>query len=120
MATCRLCKGQYPQSQFIDGNGPRHLVCSRCAVEEGYLPAEDVPNLFDDRTAMARMSLFGRRYGPLFWLFACWMIWAVLFQGIELWTTLILVGLLLATLAVPLRFFLHTARFKAQLRQLTP
>ncbi len=120
MATCRLCRGCYPAAQFIDGNGPRHLVCVRCAVEQGYLAAEDVPDFYDDRTAMARMSLFARRYGSLFWLVSCWSLWALLFQGIELWTTLTLVGLLAATLVVPLLFFLRTAKFKAQLRQLTP
>ena len=112
--------GQYPQSQFIDGNGPRYLVCVRCAVDEGYLLADEVPNLYDDRTAMARMSLFARRYGPIFWLLAAWAAWAMLFQDIPLWTTLTLVGLLLATVAVPLQFFLRTARFNAQLSQLTP
>jgi hypothetical protein len=120
MATCRLCKGQYPTDQFIDGNGPRHLVCVRCAVEEGYLPAEDVPNLYDERTALARMSLFARRYGSIFWLFGGWIIWALFFQGIELWGNLLLVGLLLSTLLVPVLFFLRTAKFRAQLRQLTP
>jgi len=120
MATCRLCKGQYPADQFIDGNGPRYLVCARCAVEEGYLPAEEVPNLYDERTSMARMSLFARRYGSLFWLIGGWVIWALFFQGIELWGNLLLVCLLLSTLVVPVLFFLRSAKFQAQLRQLTP
>ena len=71
MATCRLCKGQYPADQFIDGNGPRHLVCVRCAVEEGYLAAEEVPYLFDERTAMARMSLFVVPYYALAFFKPC-------------------------------------------------
>ena len=120
MATCRLCKGQYPNDQFIDGNGPRYLVCVRCAVDEGYLPAEEVSGYYDDRTAKARMSLFARRYGPIFWLISGWVIWALFFQGIELLGNLILVVLLLSTLIVPLLFFLRTAKFNAQLRQLTP
>ena len=120
MATCRLCKGQYPADQFIDGNGPRYLVCVRCAVDEGYLPIEDVPGLYDDRTAMARMSLFARRYGSIFWLIFGWIAWGLAFKGIELWGNLILVILLLGTLVVPLLFFLRTAKFRAQLRQLTP
>ena len=120
MATCRLCKSQYPADQFIDGNGPRYLVCARCAVEEGYLPAEEVPNLYDERTAMARMSLFARRYGSIFWLIGGWFIWVLFFQGIELWGNLLLVGLLLSTLVVPVLFFLRSAKFQAQLRQLTP
>ena len=120
MATCRLCKGQYPNDQFIDGNGPRYLVCVRCAVDEGYLPAEEVSGYYDDRTAKARMSLFARRYGPIFWLISGWVIWALFFQGIEVWGNLILVVLLFSTLIVPLLFFLRTAKFNAQLRQLTP
>jgi hypothetical protein len=120
MPTCRLCKSSYSSDQFIDGNGPRHLVCVRCAVDEGYLAAEDVSNLYDDQTAKARMSLLARRYGPIFWLFVCWTLWALLFQGIELWTTLTMGALILATLGVPIMFFLRTAKFQAQLRQLTP
>lgn len=120
MATCRLCKGQYPADQFIDGNGPRYLVCVRCAVEEGYLPAEEVPSLYDERTALARMSLFARRYGSIFWLAGGWIVWLLFFGGIELWGTLLLVGLLISTLLVPVLFFLRTAKFRAQLRQLTP
>ncbi len=120
MPTCRLCKSAYPADQFIDGNGPRYLVCVRCAVDEGYLAAEDVSHLYDDQTAKARMSLFARRYGPIFWLFVCWTLWALLFQGIELWTTLTMGALILATLGVPIMFFLRTAKFQAQLRQLTP
>ena len=120
MATCRLCKGQYPSDEFIDGNGPRYLVCVRCAVEEGYLPAEEVSNLYDERTALARVSLLARRYGPMFWLIGGWFIWILFFRGIELWGTLILVTLLLSTLVVPVLFFLRSAKFRAQLRQLTP
>ncbi len=120
MATCRLCKGQYPDDQFIDGNGPRYLVCVRCAVEMGYLPEEEVPGYYDDRTAKARMSLFARRYGPIFWLITGWTIWGLFFQGLEIWSTLLLVTLVLSTLFVPLLFFLRTAKFQAQLRQLTP
>tara|TARA_B100000700_G_scaffold239674_1_gene266407 strand:- start:319 stop:588 length:270 start_codon:yes stop_codon:yes gene_type:complete len=89
-------------------------------VDEGYLPAEEVSGYYDDRTAKARMSLFARRYGPIFWLISGWVIWALFFQGIELWGNLILVVLLLSTLIVPLLFFLRTAKFNAQLRQLTP
>ena len=120
MPTCRLCKGQYPADQFIDGNGPRYLVCVRCAVEQGYLPAEEVPGLYDERTAMARMSLFARRYGSIFWLTGGWFLWAIIFQDIELWGNLTLVALIISTLLVPVLFFLRTAKFRAQLRQLTP
>ncbi len=120
MPTCRLCRGQFPGDQFIDGNGPRYLVCVRCAVERGYLPADEVSGYYDDRTAKARMSLFARRYGPIFWLFAGWTIWFLFFRGLEIWSTLLLVTLLLSTLIVPVLFFLRTAKFNAQLRQLTP
>ncbi len=40
MPTCRHCRCAYPSAQFIDGIGPRHLVCVRCGVEKGYLTAE--------------------------------------------------------------------------------
>ena len=120
MATCRVCKVQYPDDQFIDGNGPRYLVCVRCAVDMGYLPAEEVPGYYDDRTAKARMSLSARRYGPIFWLITGWTIWGLFFQGLEIWSSLLLVTLVLSTLLVPLLFFLRTAKFQAQLRQLTP
>ena len=86
----------------------------------GYLPAEEVPGYCDDRTAKARMSLFARRYGPTFWLLSGWVIWGMFFQGLEIWSNLLLVALLLFTLLVPLQFFLRTAKFNAQLRQLTP
>ena len=114
MPTCRLCSCSYPGDQFIDGNGPRYLVCVRCAVSEGYLSEEDVPGLYGDDLAKAR------RYGLLFWLTTFWTLWLLLFQGIELWTTLTLVVLILATLIIPILFFLRTAKFNAQLRHLTP
>ena len=95
-------------------------MCVRCAVEEGYLPAEEVPGLYDERTAMARMSLFARRYGSIFWLTGGWFLWAIIFQDIELWGNLTLVALIISTLLVPVLFFLRTAKFRAQLRQLTP
>lgn len=120
MPTCRLCTCSYPSNQFIDGNGPRYLVCVRCAVSEGYLDEADVPALYNDQTAKARMTLYARRYGLLFWLTAFWTLWLILFQGIELWTTLTFIVLILATLIVPILFFLRTAKFNAQLRQLTP
>jgi len=120
MPTCRLCTCSYPGNQFIDGNGPRYLVCVRCAVSEGYLDEADVPALYNDQTAKARMTLYARRYGLLFWLTAFWTLWLILFQGIELWTTLTFIVLILATLIVPILFFLRTAKFNAQLRQLTP
>ena len=95
-------------------------MCVRCAVEEGYLPAEEVPGLYDERTAMARMSLFARRYGSIFWLIGGWVLWGLFFRGIELWGNLTLVALVISTLSVPVLFFLRTAKFRALLRQLTP
>ena len=120
MATCRLCKGQYPQDQFIDGNGPRYLVCVRCAVDEGYLPENEVNSLYDDRTSRARMALYARRYGPIFWVVAGWFFWALSFSAIEFWGTLLLVALIVGTVSTPVLFFLRTAKFQAQLRRLTP
>jgi hypothetical protein len=120
MPTCRHCRCAYPSAQFIDGIGPRHLVCVRCGVEKGYLTADEAPALYDEQTAKARMALYARRYGMLFWLISCWGLWVLYFQELELWSKLTLVLLILATLVTPVLFFLRTTKFNAQLRQLTP
>ena len=58
MPTCRYCRGVYPQDQFIRGNGPRYLhVCVRCAVEQGFVTPDEVPQLYSDEIARARTSL---------------------------------------------------------------
>ncbi len=60
MATCRICRGVYPEDQFITGNGPRYLFCNRCGVEKGYVSIEEVPTYYDDATMRARYTLVAR------------------------------------------------------------
>jgi hypothetical protein len=53
-------------------------------------------------------------------LFTAWTLWLVLAQGIPVWTTALLILLLLSTIALPVRHVLLAPRFKADLRRLTP
>ena len=46
MPACRMCKQNYPDSQFISGNGPRYQVCARCGIENGLVRAEEAPQFF--------------------------------------------------------------------------
>ena len=120
MATCRYCRGVYPQDQFIRGNGPRYLVCVRCGVEQGFVTPDEVPQLYSDEITRARTSLFARRYGIWATLIVPWSAWLTIGQGITFWTPAILVALILLTVLAPIRHILGAARFKAELRRLTP
>jgi hypothetical protein len=120
MATCRICRGVYPQDQFISGNGPRYLVCNRCGVEEGYVSDDDVPSHFDDATVKGRYTLVARRYAPWFWLGIGWTLWALFFVGTPLWGNAALAVLVLSTLGIPVFHILGGAKFQANLRRLTP
>ncbi len=120
MPACRLCRSVYPEDQFITGNGPRYQICVRCGVEEGIVEADDVPQYYSDDIAKKRASVLGRRWMPWFWLGIGWFVWVVLFQGLELWTTAMLLLLLLGTVSLPVLHFLRTPRFNAELRKLTP
>lgn len=120
MTACRLCRSVYPKDQFITGNGPRYQVCVRCAVENDFVSADEAPQLYDDATAKARLRLMARRYSGIGTLLAGWSFWALMFQGLELWTPLMGAVLGIATIAIPLQFFLGSARFQADLRRLTP
>ena len=94
MATCRYCRGVYPQDQFIRGNGPRYLVCVRCGVEQGFVTEDEVPQLYSDEITRARTSLFARRYGIWATLIVAWSGWLTMGQGITFWTPAILVALI--------------------------
>lgn len=120
MATCRYCRGVYPQDQFITGNGPRYLVCVRCGVEHGFVSAEDTPQLYSDDIVRDRTALYARRYGIWMTLFVGWMIFLSMGRGITFWSPAIFVVLLLSTVIVPIRHFLGAARFKAEQTRLTP
>jgi len=109
MPTCRLCRSVYPQEHFISGNGPRYLVCARCGVEHGYCTAEEAPQLYDDATVRARLGLI-----------IGWVLWALFFSTLPLWGKASLVILVISTLAVPVMHLLGGAKFRAQLRRLTP
>ncbi len=120
MATCRVCRGVYPNDQFISGNGPRYLVCVKCGVDEGYVTADEVPGLYDDATAKARLALVARRFAPIGWLVIGWTLWSLYFTGIPLWGRASLVILVLVTLAIPVLLFLGTPKYQAELAKLTP
>ncbi len=120
MPACRLCRGNYPQDQFITGNGPRYLVCARCGVEQGIVSRDEVPQLLDEQTARERTLLYARRYGIWATLLGAWTLWITLAQDIAVWTTALLITLIFATLILPVRHILGTPRFKAELRRLTP
>ena len=120
MPACRLCRSVYPEDQFIRGNGPRYQICVRCGVAEGIVDADEVPQLYSDDISIRRLSVFGRRWMPWFWLGIGWFVWIILFQGLELWTTALLLLLLLSTLGLPVLHLLRTPRFNAELRKLTP
>jgi hypothetical protein len=56
------------------------------------------------------------------WIFILfgWLLFLTLGRGIELWSSVFLVALLISTLATPVLHFLGTARFNAELAKLTP
>ncbi len=120
MAYCRLCKQNYPDSQFVSGNGPRYLVCVRCAIEHDLAEIDEVPQLYSDELVKARFALFGRRYRLWFAISIGWTLYFTLGNGIELWSNLFFVSLILTTLAAPVLHFLGSARFNAELSKLTP
>ena len=120
MATCRYCRGVYPQDQFITGNGPRYLVCVRCGVEHGFVSEEETPNLYSDEIVRDRTALYARRYGIWMTLLVGWSIYFSMGQGIIFWSTAFLVILILSSIFIPVRHFLGTPRFKAEKSRLTP
>ncbi|MDP6662175.1 MAG: hypothetical protein QF760_02290 [Candidatus Thalassarchaeaceae archaeon] len=120
MPTCRMCKQNYPESQFIGGIGPRHLVCARCGIEHGLANPEDVPQYYSDDIINARFALFTLRHLPWSTLLFGWLLYLSLGRGIELWSSIFFVVLVLGTLVVPVIHFLRSTRFKAELSRLTP
>ena len=120
MATCRICRGVYPQDQFISGNGPRYLVCNRCGIEQGYVSADETPAFYDDATVLGRYTLVARRYAPWFWLPIGWTLWALFFVGTPLWGNAALAVLILSTIGIPVFHLLNGAKFQANLRRLSP
>jgi hypothetical protein len=100
MAYCRLCKQNYPESQFVSGNGPRYLVCARCAIEHELADVDEVPQLYSDDLVKAR---FTSGIG--------WTLYFTLGNEIELWSNLFFTTLLLGTLATPVLHFFRVISF---------
>ena len=120
MPTCRKCNQTSHQSHFVSGNGPRYLICGRCAVEGGLVLPEESPQYYSDELARARLVLYSKRYRPLAFTSAGWILFLTMGRGIELWSGVFFGALLVATLAAPVVHFLGSARFKAELAKLTP
>ncbi|MCH1592009.1 MAG: hypothetical protein L7R66_03345 [Candidatus Thalassarchaeaceae archaeon] len=120
MPVCRMCKQNYPQAQFITGNGPRYQVCSRCGVEHGLADPEETPQFYSDEVLNARLSLYTRRHLPWVSVLIGWFLYLSIGQGIELWSGLFFSVLALSTLIVPVLHFMGSTRFIAELSRITP
>ena len=120
MPTCRICTQNYPLDQFVSGNGPRYQVCVRCAVDNDLGDREDAPQLYSDDIVKARTSLFARRYRMWIFVLLGWPLYLTLGRGIELWSSVFLVVLVICTLAAPVMHFLGSVRFNAELAKLSP
>ena len=120
MPTCRICTQNYPLDQFVSGNGPRYQVCVRCAVDNDLVDREDAPQLYSDDIVKARTSLFARRYRMWIFVLLGWPLYLTLGRGIELWSSVFLVVLVICTLAAPVMHFLGSVRFNAELAKLSP
>jgi len=120
MPSCRICKQHYPQNQFVPGNGPRYLTCVRCAVEQGMVNPEEVPQLYSDELVNARMALFSRRYAPWILVILGWSLYFSFGNSLGIWSLIFFVSLIILTLIAPVIHFFGSARFKANLLKLTP
>ena len=120
MPTCRICPQNYPLDQFVSGNGPRSQGCVRCAVDNDLVDREDAPQLYSDDIVKARTSLFARRYRMWIFVLLGWPLYLTLGRGIELWSSVFLVVLVICTLAAPVMHFLGSVRFNAELAKLSP
>ena len=120
MPVCRMCKQNYPQAQFITGNGPRYQVCSRCGVEHGLSDPEDTPQFYSDEILNARLSLYTKRNLPWVSVLIGWFLFLSIGRGIELWSGLFFGVLALSSLIVPVLHFMGSTRFIAELSRITP
>ena len=120
MPVCRLCKQNYPQSQFITGNGPRYQVCARCGVEYGLADPEDTPQLYSDEILNARLSLYTRRHLPWVSVLMGWLLFLSIGRGIELWSGLFFGVLAISSLIIPVLHIMGKTRFLAELAKITP
>jgi hypothetical protein len=120
MPACRMCKQNYPQSQFITGNGPRYQVCARCGIENGLIDPADAPQYYSDEVLNARLSLYTRRHLPWATVFVGWVLYISMGRGIELWSGLFFGVLLVSTLVVPVLHFMGGPRFDAEISRISP
>ena len=120
MPACRICTQNYPLDQFVSGNGPRYQVCVRCAVDNDLVNREDTPQLYSDDLVKERISLFSRRYRMWIFVLFGWLLYLTLGRGIELWSSVFLVVLIVSTIVTPVMHYLASARFNAELARLTP
>tara|TARA_Y100001970_G_scaffold221186_1_gene271815 strand:- start:307 stop:576 length:270 start_codon:yes stop_codon:yes gene_type:complete len=89
-------------------------------VEAGLVEANEAPQYFSDEVARARISLFSKRYRLPMFTSAGWILFLTLGRGIELWSSIFLGVLVIATLAAPVLHFLGSTRFNAELSRLSP
>ena len=119
MPTCRKCNQTYHQSHFISGNGPRYLICGRCAVEDGLVSPEEAPQYYSDELARARLVLYSKRYRPLAFTSAGWILFLTMGRYRALvWSFLRYTAGGHSSCSVV--HLLGSARFKAELAKLTP
>ena len=81
---------------------------------------EDAPQLYSDDIVKARTSLFARRYRMWIFVLLGWPLYLTLGRGIELWSNVFLVVLVICTLAAPVMHFIGSVRFNAELAKLSP
>ena len=120
MPVCRMCTQNYPNSQFVRGNGPRYQVCVRCATENDMLAEGEETALYSDELVRLRSALYARRFRPWAFLLAGWVLFFSFGSGIELWSNILLGTLILGTLVTPVLHFMGSTKFRAELAALTP
>ena len=120
MPVCRMCTQNYPNSQFVSGNGPRYQVCVRCATENDMLAEGEETALYSDELVRLRSALYARRFRPWAFLLAGWVLFFSFGSGIELWSNILLGTLILGTLVTPVLHFMGSTKFRAELAALTP
>ncbi len=120
MPVCRMCTQNYPVNQFVRGNGPRYLVCARCAVEHDMMAPGETPLLYTNEVARARLSLFSRRYRPWVLIIIGWTLFLSMGRSIPPWSTLFLIVLIILTLTTPVRHFMTRTKFNFELSRLSP
>ena len=115
-----MCGQNYPNSQFVSGNGPRYQVCVRGAIENDMLAEGEETTLYSDELVRLRSALYARRFRPWAFLLAGWVLFFSFGSGIELWSNILLGALVLGTLATPVLHFMGSTKFQAELAALTP